>query len=123
MLGRNYGICHCCRAKDHYFAECKKKRLCSRCERGFEKCFVVEKGGKNKGKLFICCSNNCGYWDWVVKEEESSGSNNPAKNETIEEMSRTFQSRVRISDDKELHISVNVTIAQVDAKGKHPVED
>lgn len=82
-----------CRAKYHFFADCKRKRRCTQCKHRFERYFVVEKENDNKGKLFICNSNNCEFWEWVVKEESSNlfehGSVNlinHVKNETVEEI-------------------------------------
>lgn len=119
MPRTNSGVCHNCRGKDHFFAECKNKRPGPLCMHGFKKCFVMEKETKNKGRLFLCCSNNCGFWERVINENSSGPSMNPAKNKTVEEMSHSFQSRVRISDDKEVQISVNVTVqtARVSAEG------
>lgn len=45
------------------------KRPYTWCKHEIEKCVVVEKDNDNKGKLFACCSQNCGFWELVVKEE------------------------------------------------------
>lgn len=85
----------------------------------------------NKRQLFFCCSEKCGFWDWVVKEQSSghlcgdtASSINHATNKVVEEMSHTFHQRVRLTDEEYLKISVNVIICkgngsvEADAKGK-----
>lgn len=74
MFGRNSRICHDCRAKDHFFNDCKRKRNCTRCKNGSKKYFVVEKKNDNKEKLFLFCSKNCEISEWAIKEKSSDQS-------------------------------------------------
>ncbi|CAA3013984.1 Hypothetical predicted protein [Olea europaea subsp. europaea] len=131
MAGKNSGVCHSCRGRGHFFVECPIKVRCPLCKHGYQKCFEVEKKTCNKRRLFKCCSEKCGFWDWYEEGQArgecssiSATSTNPAVMEAVEDMTRTFQSQVRLNDDEELHISVNVTIrkeksgATGNAKGK-----
>ncbi|CAI9777338.1 unnamed protein product [Fraxinus pennsylvanica] len=100
MTGRKAGVCHSCRSKGHFFAECSNKRHCPWCKHGFVKCFEVERETKKKGKLFNCCSAKCRYWEWVDKGESCSKSsstvtvnlNNSTTTEELQQINRTFQS-------------------------------
>ncbi|XP_022855538.1 uncharacterized protein LOC111376775 [Olea europaea var. sylvestris] len=133
MPGKNSGLCHSCRSKAHFFAECPIKVRCPTCNQGFQKWFEVERATANKGKFFKCCSLKCGFWEWC-KEGESSGKAKdvvvmfpkPDPIDSVDDMSRMFQSQVRLNDEQELHISVNVTIqtgnssTEWNTKGKGP---
>jgi len=130
MRERNFGVCHSCRSDTHYFSQCKTIRRCSECKHGFRKCFEVERDTVNKGKLFFTCSNDCGYFDWVKKENfnrESSTVNevvNHEPNEKDEDFPSIFDSLARITEKRDVEISLHLTfrkgkgIAECDGKGK-----
>ncbi|KAL2543985.1 uncharacterized protein Fot_13218 [Forsythia ovata] len=128
MLGKNKGICHGCRQPGHYLPSCPKKQRCPLCNTGFVKCMEVEKKSLNQGRLFFCCSSNCGYFKWSDDKQvncaydvgEASGvssGTNAAKNE-VEDLSRILKLFARISEEEDVEISVNVTIR----KGKGSAE-
>lgn len=96
---RNYVICHC-RAKGHSFVKCPRNvdahyaSIDSRSISWWKKTV-------NKGQLFLCHSNNCGFWVWIVIKESSGQSSsdstslvNPTVNKWVEDMEHMFQSRV-----------------------------
>ncbi|KAL2519241.1 Zinc finger protein [Abeliophyllum distichum] len=130
MLGKNKGVCHSCRQCGHYLPSCPKKKRCPVCGEGFVKLMEVEKKSANRGRLFFCCTNNCGYFKWSDDVGEGSGDydvgessaissgRNAAKDE-IEDLSRIFKTLARISEEKDVEISVNVTIR----KGKGTAEE
>ncbi|KAL2510673.1 Zinc finger protein [Abeliophyllum distichum] len=130
MIGKNRGICHSCRQPGHYLLECPRKRRCPVCGEGFVKWMEVEKKTVNIGKLFFCCSSDCGFFKWsdvapkkeiVMYEGESScicSAKSTPKND-VEDFSRMFKSLARISEEKNVEISLNLTIR----KGKSNVEE
>lgn len=68
--------------------------------------FCCGESNDDKEKLFLYCTWNYGFWEWIVKDESrgecSRGSTtfpNIMMDNTDEEMSRMFQSRVWISDE------------------------
>ncbi|KAL2548912.1 DNA-directed RNA polymerase 1B [Forsythia ovata] len=82
MVRKNKGICHSCRQRGHNLSECQNKHRCPVCGKGFVKWMEMEKRTMNLGRLFFCCSSNCGYFKWsdvsplqkpVRYEGESSG--------------------------------------------------
>ncbi|CAI9784825.1 unnamed protein product [Fraxinus pennsylvanica] len=135
MTRRNAGVCRSCRSKGHFFADFSNKRRCPWCKHGFVKCFEVERETENKGKLFNCCTAKCRYWEWVDKAESSGESSNTVTansdnstliEEELQQINRAFQSWCRVVEERDIEISINVTIrkgngnVEVDRKGKGP---
>ncbi|KAL2486568.1 Zinc finger protein [Abeliophyllum distichum] len=119
MTGKNKGICHSCRRPGHYLSECPNKQPCPVCENGFVKWMEVEKKSANIGRLFFCCSSNCGYFKWSdeklngayhVGESSGVGTGSPTAKAEIEELSRIFNIFAQITERQDVEISVNVTI-------------
>ncbi|KAL2522401.1 DNA-directed RNA polymerase 1B [Forsythia ovata] len=122
MIGKNKGICHSCRRPGHSLWECPNKHRCPVCGEGFMKWMEVEKRTVNLGRLFFCCTSNCGYFKWsdvspiqksVQYEGESSGVSSAASvddNVQTEDLSRLFKMFARIFEEQEVEISLNVTI-------------
>ncbi|KAL2461805.1 Zinc finger protein [Abeliophyllum distichum] len=88
----------------------------------------VEKTSANLGRLFFCCSSNCGYFKWSDENlngaydvGESSGvdSGSPTAKDEIEELSRIFKIFAQITERQYVEISINVTIR----KGKSCTEE
>lgn len=118
MRSRNFGVCHGCRSTEHFFSDCPVKRPCPWCAHGLQKCFEVERTN-NKGRLFKTCSRNCGYFDWVKKEESFGESSviteavNVADIEEIEDLPTTFDRLARIAERRDVEVSVTVTFRKV----------
>ncbi|KAL2505019.1 Zinc finger protein [Abeliophyllum distichum] len=100
MTGKNKGICHSCRRPRHYLSACPNKQPCPVCENGFVKWMEVEKKSANIGRLFFCCSSNCGYFKWSdenlngaydVGESSGVGAGSSTAKAEIEELSRIFK--------------------------------
>ncbi|CAA2972344.1 Hypothetical predicted protein [Olea europaea subsp. europaea] len=118
MRGRNFGVCHSCRSKAHYFEQCQLRHRYPSCDDGYRKCFEVERDIGNKDRLFFTCSNDCGYFDWVKVEAsggESSSINdkvNEASDKDDEELPRLFDRLARISEKRGVEISLHMTFSK-----------
>ncbi|KAL2518198.1 Zinc finger protein [Abeliophyllum distichum] len=130
MTGKNKGICHSCRQPGHYLLESPRKQRRPVCSEGFVKWMEVEKKMVNIGKLFFCCSSDCGFFKWsdvalkkeiVMYEGESSCicSAKSVPKDDVEDISCMFKSLARISEEKNVEISLNLTIH----KGKTNTEE
>ncbi|KAL2533972.1 Zinc finger protein [Abeliophyllum distichum] len=128
MIGKNKGICHSCRRPGHYLSTCPKKERCPVCGNGFVKWMEVEKKSANIGRLFFCCSSNCGYFKWSddnlnsaydVGESSGVASGSSTTKDEIEELSNIFKVFAQITERQDVEISVNVTIR----KGKGRTEE
>ncbi|KAL2517222.1 Zinc finger protein [Abeliophyllum distichum] len=104
----------------HYLSECPKKNNdVPVCANGFVKLMEVEKKSANIGRLFFCCSSNCGYFKWSddnlngandVGESSGIASGSPTAKNEIEELSRIFKIFAQIIEQQDVEISINVTI-------------
>ncbi|KAL2459103.1 DNA-directed RNA polymerase 1B [Forsythia ovata] len=119
MIGKNKGICHSCRQPGHYLSTCPKKQRCPVCVNDFVKWMKVEKKSANIGRLFFCCSSNCGNFKWSddnlnsdydVGESSSVASGSSTAKDEIEELSRIFKIFAQITERQDVEISVNVII-------------
>ncbi|KAL2550658.1 uncharacterized protein Fot_12188 [Forsythia ovata] len=130
MIGKNKRICHSCRRPGHYLLECPRKQRCPVCSEGFVKWMEVEKKTVNIEKLFFCCSSDCGFFKWsdvapkkeIVMYEGESSCICLAKSvhkDDVEDILRMFNSLARISEEKNVEISLNLTIR----KGKTNAEE
>ncbi|KAL2461138.1 Zinc finger protein [Abeliophyllum distichum] len=88
----------------------------------------VEKKSANIGRLFFCCSSNCGYFKWSdenlngaydVGESSGVGVGRPTAKAEIEDLSRIFKLFAQITERQDVEISVNLTIR----KGKGSTEE
>ncbi|CAA3005914.1 Hypothetical predicted protein [Olea europaea subsp. europaea] len=61
MPGKNSKVCHDCKNVGYFFGDCSIKRRCPHSMHGFQKFFKVEMDTPNKGKLFKCCNEKCGF--------------------------------------------------------------
>ncbi|OVA13766.1 zinc finger protein [Macleaya cordata] len=82
----------------------------------------VEKKSENIGRLFSCCTKNCGFFKWSDsshhEESESSGaiSDESVTEGAMDDLSRIFKNLARISEKEDVEISFQVTIRK--GKGK-----
>ncbi|KAL2457157.1 Zinc finger protein [Abeliophyllum distichum] len=141
MIGKNKGICHSCRRQGYSLWECPNKHRCPVCGGDFVKWMEVEKIRVNLGRLFFCCTSNCGYFKWsdvspiqksVRYEGDSSGVSSAASVDDpvqTEDLSCIFKMFARISKEEDVEISLNVTIrkrkdiAEENGKRKGPTGD
>lgn len=132
MTRKNKGICHSCRRPGHNLSRCPTKQHCPSCGQGFVKWMEVEKNTVNKGRMFFCCSVECGYFKWgdecpqkkpdtfgeqasggVYDEGESSGvvlAKSSATKEMKQDMAQVFKLLARIFEEEDVEISLNLTI-------------
>ncbi|KAL2464904.1 Zinc finger protein [Abeliophyllum distichum] len=97
----------------------------------------VEKKFANIGRLFFCCSSNCGYFKWSddnlnsaydVGQPSGIASGSSMEKDEIEELSSIFKIFAQITERQDVEISVNVTIhkckgsTEENNKGKGKIE-
>ncbi|KAL2551401.1 DNA-directed RNA polymerase 1B [Forsythia ovata] len=128
MSGSNKGICYGCRKSSHLLEDCKQKRRCPRCEKGYVKWMQVVKVLKTKGRLFLCCSEEeCTYFKWdngkpsggfVDGQSSNVGLDKSVGKEINEDLPNMFKLLASISEEKDVEISLNLTIRKGQEKGK-----
>ncbi|KAL2458623.1 DNA-directed RNA polymerase 1B [Forsythia ovata] len=126
-MASNEGICYGCRKAGHLLEECKQKRRCPRCGKGYMKWMQVVKVLKTKGRLFFCCSEDkCTYFTWdndqpsgglIEGPSSSIGLDKSVGKEKNEDLSSMFKMLANISEEKDVEISLNLTIRKGRGKG------
>lgn len=91
---------------------------------GIEKCMEVEKNTKSIGRLFFCCTRDCGHFKWENKVESSGESPCGSKctyndKQPCQNLSCMFTTFAQITEQKDVEISINITMR----KGKGVTED
>ncbi|KAL2552910.1 DNA-directed RNA polymerase 1B [Forsythia ovata] len=114
MSGSNEGICYGCRKSGHLLEDCKQKRRCPRCGKGYVKWMQVMK-------------EECTYFKWDngkssggFDEGQSSsvGLDKSMGKEINEELTSMFKLLASISKEKDVEISLNLTIRKGQGKGE-----
>ncbi|XP_022868198.1 uncharacterized protein LOC111387829 [Olea europaea var. sylvestris] len=115
----------------------KKKKQSPNCLQGIVKMMEVEKKMNNLGRIFLCCTKDCGYFDWndgkYSKKKplpfEGQSNNNcdgmqsspvgmsPSKAKAP--MDDLLKSVAELKIEEDVEISFNITIR----KGKGKLED
>lgn len=118
-MAGNKGICHSCTKAGHFLSDCPTKKQCPKCGNGIEKCMEVQKNSSNVGRLFFCCTRDCGHFAWKDEEDSSGESNKGEAIEGVEDLSSMLEACAKITEKRNVEITVNITFR----KGKGVAED
>ncbi|KAL2531795.1 DNA-directed RNA polymerase 1B [Abeliophyllum distichum] len=128
MSGSNEGICFGCRKSGHLLGGLQAKTtMPTMWEREYVKWMQVVKVLKTKGRLFFCCSEDeCTYFKWdngqpsrgfVEGQSSSVGLDKPMGKEINEDLPSMFKLLASLSEEKDVEISLNLTIRKGQGKG------
>ncbi|KAL2500295.1 DNA-directed RNA polymerase 1B [Forsythia ovata] len=117
-MASNKGICYGCRKTGHSLEECKQKRRRPRCGKGYIKWMQVVKVLKTKGRLFSAAWDNDQPSGGLIEGPSSSiGLDKSVDKEKNEDLSSMFKMLANISEEKDVEISLNLTVRKGRGKG------